>query len=349
MTTITIITSSAVKPDKPTWNLMGMLNNPWFRIKVHHQVRCQVDASDDDDDVDGRGGVGVGMEDYISDTTFEHPTLAGAQPGGWMQAMKEHPALTAPGVFTNDGTSSSSSVVSSSVVKTTDDEVAAAAALLTSDPIADSKLPPPPPLANTSISLDPSIPSFTLEEVEQHNSKDSAWIVVKDRVYDCTPFLKAHPGGAESILIMAGQEATEDFEAVHSKKAWKMLEEYFIGVIVPSSSVSSSSEHHNIDDVVLLSSNTSSSIEEKTSYRNEDEDNAAAHIDVDVVDDDDDSNPTTLNPKQRIKLPLVSRIDVSHDSILLRFALPSRKHILGLPVGQHMLCYAKVEDKLVMR
>ena len=295
---------------------MGMLNNPWFRIKVNHHVRrSQVNASDD---VDGEGVVVGGVtkeeEDYISDATFEHPTLPGALSGGWMQAMKEHPALTAPGVFTinnDDGVTE---------VKTTD-EVATVA----------------PP---TYTSIDPSIPTFTLEEIEQHNSKDSAWIVVKGRVYDCTAFLKAHPGGAESILIMAGQDATEDFEAVHSKKAWKMLEEYFIGVVgvveeVRGPSSTSVSEHHHIDDVLIGYSN--SSIEEKASNR-------------EYVDDvDDDSNPTTLNPKQRIKLPLVSRVDVSHDSILLRFGLPTPKHILGLPVGQHLLCYAKVEDKLVMR
>jgi hypothetical protein len=22
-------------PALPTWNLMGMMNNPWFRVKVH--------------------------------------------------------------------------------------------------------------------------------------------------------------------------------------------------------------------------------------------------------------------------------------------------------------------------
>ena len=121
-----------------------------------------------------------------------------------------------------------------------------------------------------------------------------------------------------------------------------MLEEYFIGVVgvveeVRGPSSTSVSEHHHIDDV--LNGYTNSSIEEKASYRE-------CGDDVDV---DNDSNPTTLNPKQRIKLPLVSRVDVSHDSILLRFGLPTPKHILGLPVGQHMLCYAKVEDKLVMR
>jgi nitrate reductase (NAD(P)H) len=66
------------QPDKPTWNLMGMLNNPWFRVKIHKK------------------------EDPLTHSmtlTFEHPTLAGNQSGGWMPRMREHPALITPGVY----------------------------------------------------------------------------------------------------------------------------------------------------------------------------------------------------------------------------------------------------------
>jgi hypothetical protein len=65
------------QPDKPTWNLMGMLNNPWFRVKIFKSI----------------GGTGNTI------LTFEHPTLAGNQNGGWMPKMREHPALTTPGVY----------------------------------------------------------------------------------------------------------------------------------------------------------------------------------------------------------------------------------------------------------
>jgi len=41
--------------------------------------------------------------------------------------------------------------------------------------------------------------------VEQHASDNDAWIVVKDKVYDCTPFLEKHPGGSASITMNAGQ------------------------------------------------------------------------------------------------------------------------------------------------
>lgn len=38
------------------------------------------------------------------------------------------------------------------------------------------------------------------------------------QVYDATPFLEEHPGGPDSIVIVGGQDATEDFNAIHSAK-----------------------------------------------------------------------------------------------------------------------------------
>lgn len=48
-------------------------------------------------------------------------------------------------------------------------------------------------------------------------------------MYDGTPFLKDHPGGAESILLASGMDSSDDFNAIHSAKAKKMLEQYYIG------------------------------------------------------------------------------------------------------------------------
>lgn len=44
-------------------------------------------------------------------------------------------------------------------------------------------------------------------------------------VYDGTGFLTDHPGGGESITLMAGEDATEDFMAIHSPQGKKMLVE----------------------------------------------------------------------------------------------------------------------------
>ena len=35
----------------------------------------------------------------------------------------------------------------------------------------------------------PDVPTFTFEEIAQHNEKKSTWIVINDFVYDVTPFL----------------------------------------------------------------------------------------------------------------------------------------------------------------
>lgn len=56
-----------------------------------------------------------------------------------------------------------------------------------------------------------------------------------------------------------------------------------------------------------------------------------------------------LDPKQRLPFKMVERIQLSPDSILMRFELPSPQHKLGLPVGQHVLVSAKIDGKLVMR
>ena len=49
------------QPNKFTWNLMGMMNNCVYRVKIHPSVK--------------RGMLAL---------RYEHPTLAGTAVGGWM-------------------------------------------------------------------------------------------------------------------------------------------------------------------------------------------------------------------------------------------------------------------------
>lgn len=48
-------------------------------------------------------------------------------------------------------------------------------------------------------------------------------------MYDVTDFLDEHPGGGDSIVISAGQDSSEEFNVLHSDKARRMLEDYYIG------------------------------------------------------------------------------------------------------------------------
>uniref|UniRef100_A0A914RBM1 FAD-binding FR-type domain-containing protein n=1 Tax=Parascaris equorum TaxID=6256 RepID=A0A914RBM1_PAREQ len=60
-------------------------------------------------------------------------------------------------------------------------------------------------------------------------------------------------------------------------------------------------------------------------------------------------NVTLLDPEAKYALPLLSKEIVSHDTRRFRFKLPSEKHVLGLPIGQHIYLSAKVDGKLTVR
>jgi len=74
---------------------------------------------------------------------------------------------------------------------------------------------------------------FTLKEVQAHNTKDSAWIIVRNDVYDITKYITQHPGGEKVLLMAAGQDVTYLMETSHpfTRAPWKLLESYKIGEI----------------------------------------------------------------------------------------------------------------------
>ncbi|CAJ1958730.1 unnamed protein product [Cylindrotheca closterium] len=77
---------------------------------------------------------------------------------------------------------------------------------------------------------------YTAEEVSKHTSEKSCWMVIGNdsnggpKVYDVTKYLDDHPGGAEVMLDVAGQNADEFFEDIgHSKEAREELKKHLIG------------------------------------------------------------------------------------------------------------------------
>ncbi|KAF4982077.1 hypothetical protein FZEAL_2229 [Fusarium zealandicum] len=54
--------SMMVQPRDMYWSVLGMMNNPWFRVVIHKQAHC---------------------------LRFEHPTQPALMPGGWMERVKK--------------------------------------------------------------------------------------------------------------------------------------------------------------------------------------------------------------------------------------------------------------------
>jgi Na+-transporting NADH:ubiquinone oxidoreductase subunit NqrF len=123
--------------------------------------------------------------------------------------------------------------------------------------------------------------------------------------------------GADSILINAGTDCTEEFKAIHSDKAKNMLADYYIGDLVEGSLSSTSDSSTKIPRSITLNS--------------------------------DEGSLVALNPKVWISCPLIEKKVISHDTRIFRFALQSNNHSLGLPVGNHLFIRASVNDKAVIR
>ncbi len=74
-----------------------------------------------------------------------------------------------------------------------------------------------------------SLPIFTLADISKHNKQSDCWIAMNGGVYNATEFLDEHPGGPELIMQHAGKDATQDFSAIHSSSAFKLIEKLRIG------------------------------------------------------------------------------------------------------------------------
>lgn len=61
--------------------------------------------------------------------------------------------------------------------------------------------------------------------------------------------------------------------------------------------------------------------------------------------------PTLLSGDPSVKhlVPLIAKTQISPDTFNFRFALPTADHVLGLPIGQHVVIYADVDGDSVRR
>lgn len=234
--------SLMTQPRDMYWSVLGMMNNPWYRLVIHKEDRF---------------------------LRFEHPTQPALMPGGWMERVKNAGGNIANG-FWGEETSQDEK---NRELKATESQIS---------------------MTNPKVKR-----LVSLAELAQHSGEEEPWFVVEGEVYDGTPYLDEHPGGATSIFSAAAQDCTEEFLAIHSENAKAMMPSYHIGTLDQKSQAALAGR--------------------------------AAEADKDVA------RPIFLQAKVWSKALLASKASVSSDSKMFTFTLDHEEQVLGLPVGQHVL------------
>jgi len=73
---------------------------------------------------------------------------------------------------------------------------------------------------------------ITLEEIAQHNTEEDAWIGFRGKVYNLTPYIHFHPGGAKILLQAFGTDCTALFDKFHKYVNGEfMMRECQVGVM----------------------------------------------------------------------------------------------------------------------
>ncbi|OLN95687.1 Nitrate reductase [NADPH] protein-like protein [Colletotrichum chlorophyti] len=232
-----------VQPRDMYWSVLGMMNNPWFRVVIHkegHSLR------------------------------FEHPTQPALMSGGWMERVKKAGGNLSNGFWGEK-------------IEGEDGNTAEAE-----------------PVQEICMTKDTVKRIITIDELRQHGGETDPWFVVNGEVYDGTPFLEGHPGGAASIFGAAGQDVSEEFLTIHSENAKKMMPDYHIGTL------------------------------DETGRKTL----AAGEV---VVEDQQTTREVFLQAKTWTKGILSEKTKVSSDSKIFTFTLEHPDQVVGLPVGQHLM------------
>lgn len=98
-------------------------------------------------------------------------------------------------------------------------------------PQAPSPTPTPTPAPTKSPST--GAQSYTLAQVQAHNSQASCYTTINGSVYDVTTWISRHPGGARAILSLCGKDGSSAFNDQHGgqRRPESELAGFKIGVL----------------------------------------------------------------------------------------------------------------------
>lgn len=108
----------------------------------------------------------------------------------------------------------------------------------------------------------------TEEELARHKVEDDAWMAIRGKVYNITPYLDFHPGGIDELMRGAGKDGTELFDEVHRwVNVESMLEKCYIGRLKTDQKLSrkgsNSSVKSNISSRLLVAPSINVSAKEE--------------------------------------------------------------------------------------
>ena len=73
--------------------------------------------------------------------------------------------------------------------------------------------------------------TYSMTDVSSHKDTQGCWTMINGNVYDLTPWINQHPGGAEAILSLCGNDGNEAFNSQHGgqTKPEEVLKGFLIG------------------------------------------------------------------------------------------------------------------------
>jgi cytochrome b involved in lipid metabolism len=93
--------------------------------------------------------------------------------------------------------------------------------------------PPPLPLTPlpTAVGAPCTVTAYTQSELSKHNQSNDLWVAIQGSVYDLTSYAPTHPNGPQSILAVAGTDATGSFSQYHQPAMLEQAAPYKIGIL----------------------------------------------------------------------------------------------------------------------
>ncbi|GAB1605537.1 cytochrome b5 reductase 4-like [Argonauta hians] len=74
------------------------------------------------------------------------------------------------------------------------------------------------------------VQNVSIEELAKHNKENDAWMAIRGKVYNVTPYMEYHPGGIDELMRGVGKDGTQLFDEIHR---WvnvnSMLEKCYVG------------------------------------------------------------------------------------------------------------------------